>query len=97
MHVLAVLPFLRISHQNSVCTSTLPRTRYTFCPYHSPLLDCPSNISVSSTNSEVPHCALFSSLLLLTLLRTNYLPLYPVLRHPQPLFFLHVRYQISHP
>jgi hypothetical protein len=67
MFVLAVLSFLRIPHRNSVCTSTLPRTCYTLSPTHSPLLDCPSNISVSSTNNEVPHCALFSSFLLLLL------------------------------
>ena len=30
-------------------------------------------------------------------LRTKHLPLYPFLRHPQPVFFLRVRYQISHP
>jgi len=59
--------FPQNSSQNSVCTSTLPRTCYTLCPSHSPLLDCPSNISMSSTNNEAPHFTLFSNLLLLPL------------------------------
>jgi hypothetical protein len=57
------------------------------CPAHLSLLDSITLIIVylvTSTNYEVPHYAVFPSLLLLHPLRFKHFPQLPVLKHPLP-------------
>jgi hypothetical protein len=92
---LTLLQSFRFHHQNSVCISLLPHTRYMPCPPHAPWCDPIIAFGAESKSRRSLFCNVLQSPATFSLLCQNTLLGTPLPEYPHPAFF--PGDEISHP